>query len=178
MQQNLTGEQKNEIKYWSAGAVLRWNEIMRELVAKHNLPPYQNEDGTYPIPSSVNPFNYPQFPFSNPPYAARAYAYVSAAQYDALIACWYYKKLYNRPAPYKVDSTINANTFIAKNRFAFLSFRSGGSCRCYCRNDESIISYRSCLCRAKAAGSGGMQPLLQAQTCVVILLQEKHWEDK
>ncbi len=45
----------------------------------------------------------------------RAYAYVSAAQYDALVACWYYKKLYNRPAPYKIDSTINANsTLIAK----------------------------------------------------------------
>ena len=25
-----------------------------------------------------------QFPFSNPPFAARAYAYLSAAQYDAL----------------------------------------------------------------------------------------------
>ncbi len=115
LQQNLTSDQIADIKYWSAGAVLRWNETMRELVAKHNLPPYQNEDGTYPIPSSVNPFNYPQFPFSNPPYAARAYAYISAAQYDALVACWYYKKLYNRPAPYKVDSLINVNTkLIAK----------------------------------------------------------------
>ena len=100
--------QTNKIKYWGAGGVLRWNEIMRELVAKHNLPPYQNEDGTYPIPSSLNPFNYPQFPFSNPPYAARAYAYISAAQYDALVACWHYKKLYNQPAPYNVDSSINA----------------------------------------------------------------------
>ena len=36
---------------------------MRELVAKHNLPPYQNEDGTYPIPSSANPFAYPEFLF-------------------------------------------------------------------------------------------------------------------
>jgi len=60
-------------------------------MAKYNLPPYQNADGTYPIPSSANPFSYPFFPFSNPPYAARAYAYVSAAQYDALVACWYYK---------------------------------------------------------------------------------------
>jgi hypothetical protein len=110
LQQNLSNEQKNIIKYWSAGSVLRWNEILRSLVAKHNLPPYQSENGVYPIPSSLNPFNYPQFPFSNPPYAARAYGYVSAAQYDAMVACWYYKKLYNRPAPYKVDSTINANT--------------------------------------------------------------------
>jgi hypothetical protein len=45
-QKNLTSEQKDIIKYWSAGSVLRWNEILRELVAKHNLPPYQNDDGT------------------------------------------------------------------------------------------------------------------------------------
>lgn len=114
LQFNLTAAQKENIKYWSAGAVLRWNEIMRELVAKHSLPPYQNEDGTYPFPSSANAFNYPQFPFSNPPYAARAYAYVAAAQYDALVAAWYYKKLYNRAAPYKVDSTINANALAVK----------------------------------------------------------------
>jgi hypothetical protein len=106
-QASLTDNEKNIVKYWSAGAVLRWNEILRELVAKHNLPPYQNDDGTYPIPNANNPLAYPQFPFANPPYAARAYAYVSAAQYDALVAAYYYKKLYNRPAPYKVDASIN-----------------------------------------------------------------------
>ncbi|PSL33309.1 phosphatase PAP2 family protein [Chitinophaga ginsengisoli] len=105
-QANLTNDEKRIVQYWSAGAVLRWNEILRELVAKHNLPPYQNDDGTYPVPSASNPLAYPQFPFANPPYAARAYAYVAAAQYDALIAAWYYKTLYNRPAPYKVDSTL------------------------------------------------------------------------
>lgn len=107
-QQSLTGEQKEKIKYWSAGAVLRWNEIMRQLVAKYNLPPYQNPDGTYPAPSAANPFAYPYFPFANPPYAARAYAYVSAAMYDALVAAHHYKKLYNRAAPYTVDETIQA----------------------------------------------------------------------
>ena len=106
LQNNISAQQKEIIKYWSVGGVLRWNEIMRTLVARHNLPPYQNEDGTYPIPSGANPFNYPLFPFSNPPYAARAYAYVSAAQYDALVSTWYYKKLYNRPAPYTVDTGI------------------------------------------------------------------------
>ena len=107
-QHNLSGEDEQAIKYWSAGGVLRWNEIMRDLVAKYNLPTVQNPDGTYPIPSSANPFSYPLFPFSNPPYAARAYAYISAAQYDALIACWYYKNLYNRAAPYHVDSSVVA----------------------------------------------------------------------
>ena len=106
-QASITIAEKNAVKYWSAGAVLRWNEIMRELVAKHNLPPYQNADGTYPVPSATNPLAYPQFPFANPPYAARAYAYLAAAQYDALVAAWYYKKLYNRAAPYTVDATVN-----------------------------------------------------------------------
>lgn len=105
-QAELTSDEKDLVKYWSAGAVLRWNEILRELVAKHNLPPYQNEDGTYPIPSAANPLAYPTFPFSNPPYAARAYGYVAAAQYDALVAAWHFKKLYNRAAPYKIDSSI------------------------------------------------------------------------
>jgi len=108
LQQNISSTQKNIIKYWSAGSVLRWNEIMRELVEKYNLPPYQNPDGTYPAPNANNPFAYPQFPFSNPPYAARAYAYISAAQYDALVAAWHYKKMYNRSAPYTVDSSIKA----------------------------------------------------------------------
>lgn len=114
LQQNLSVEQIEKIKYWNGGAVLRWNELMRELVAKHNLPPYQNEDGTYPIPSSINPFNYPLFPFSNPPYAARAYAYIAAAQYDALVACWHYRYLYNRAAPYTADSTVQVNARCAK----------------------------------------------------------------
>jgi len=100
-------KKKRFVKYWSAGAVLRWNEILRDLVAKHNLPPYQNADNTYPFPNSNNPLAYPQFPFSNPPYAARAYGYVSAATYDALVAAYYYKKLYNRAAPYNVDATVN-----------------------------------------------------------------------
>ncbi|CAN5386507.1 hypothetical protein BH09BAC6_BH09BAC6_15550 [soil metagenome] len=108
LQSNLSSDQKAVIKYWSAGAVLRWNEILRELVAKHNVPPYQNADGTYPAPSAANPLAYPLFPFSNPPYAARAYAYVSAAQYDALITAYHFKKLYNRAAPYKNDAGIQA----------------------------------------------------------------------
>ncbi|MXV50193.1 phosphatase PAP2 family protein [Pedobacter sp. HMF7647] len=107
-QNNLTSEQREKIKYWSAGAVLRWNEIMRGLVAKHNLPPYQGPDGVYPAPSAANPFAYPQFPFSNPPYAARSYAYVSAAQYDALIAAWYFKKKFARKAPYKNDVSVQS----------------------------------------------------------------------
>ena len=81
---------------------------MLELVARSNLPPAPRADGTYPVPDANNPFADPQFPFGNPPYAARAYSYVSVAQYEALKAAWYYKYLYNRPAPSKVDSDIQA----------------------------------------------------------------------
>ena len=89
-QKELTGSEKELLTYWGAGAVLRWNEIMRQLVAKHNRAPIENSDGTYAIPNASNPLAYPTFPFANPPYAARAYAYVSAAQYDALIAAYHY----------------------------------------------------------------------------------------
>lgn len=106
---NLSSDQKKVIDYWKVGSVLRWNEIMRELVAKHNIPPYQKEDGTYPAPNAANPFSYPIFPFSNPPYAARAYAYLSIAQYDALILAWKYKTLHNRPAPYRTDGTLSVS---------------------------------------------------------------------
>ncbi len=105
-QNDISNEENESVKYWGAGAVLRWNEIMRELVAKHNIPPYQNDDGTYPVPNPNNPLAYPTFPFSNPPYAARAYAYLSAAQYDACIAAYHYKALYNRTAPFNVDANI------------------------------------------------------------------------
>ncbi len=105
-QKNITNADRKLVAYWGAGAVLRWNEILRELVAKHNIPPYQNADGTYPFPSATNPLAYPLFPFSNPPYAARAYAYVSAAQYDACVAAYFYKSQFNRAAPYKVNTGI------------------------------------------------------------------------
>ncbi len=105
-QNDLTSDKRKLVNYWGAGAVLRWNEIMRELVAKHNIPPYQNPDGTYPIPNANNPLAYPTFPFSNPPYAARAYAYLSAAQYDACIIAYFYKNQYNRSAPFNVDGNI------------------------------------------------------------------------
>ncbi len=103
---NLTDAQRTAITYWSVGGVLRWNEIMRALVTKYNLPIQESADGTYAIPDQTNPFAYPQFPFSNPPYAARAYAYVSVAQYEALVAAYKLKMQYRRPAPYKTDASI------------------------------------------------------------------------
>ena len=107
-QANLTDAQRKSIEYWSVGGILRWNQILRELVARYNLPPAPRDDGSYIFPDSENPFADPAFPFANPPYAARAYSYVSVAQYDAMKAAWYYKYLYNRKAPYNVDSGVKA----------------------------------------------------------------------
>jgi len=104
----ITPEQQAAIAYWSKGGVIRWNEIMMELVARYNLPPAPRDDGTYVFPDANNPFADPNFPFANPPYASRAYAYASVAQYEALKAAWYYKYQYNRPMPSKVDSGVQA----------------------------------------------------------------------
>lgn len=107
-QAHLTAAQWRTIAYWSAGGVLRWNEIVRGLVARFNLPPAPRADGTYPVPDAENPFADPQFPFANPPYAARAYSYVSVAQFEALKSAWYWKYQYRRRAPALVDSGIAA----------------------------------------------------------------------
>jgi PAP2 superfamily len=107
-QANLTQAQRDAIDYWGGGAVLRWNQILRELVARYNLPPAPRDNGTYVFPDANNPFADPAFPFANPPYAARAYSYVTVAQFEALKAAWYYKYQYNRPSPSRVDSSIQA----------------------------------------------------------------------
>ena len=89
--------------------MLRWNEILRELVARADLPPAPRATTAptrLPTPRTRSPI--PQFPFANPPYAARAYSYVSVAQFEALKVAWYYKYQYNRPSPSKVDSGIQA----------------------------------------------------------------------
>ena len=106
----INDARRDAIRYWNGGGVLRWNQIMRELVAKNNLPSAEDVKGNYPTPSSADPDNLngtgTSFPFSNPPYAARAYAYVSVAQYDALVMAMALKKQYNRKAPTAVDATI------------------------------------------------------------------------
>jgi hypothetical protein len=107
-QAQITSAQRKSIDYWSEGGVLRWNEIMLELVSRSDLPPAPRADGTYPVPDANNPFADPNFPFGNPPYAARAYSYVSVAQFEALKVAWYYKYLYNRPSPSQVDRSVQA----------------------------------------------------------------------
>ena len=107
-QANLTAAQRQAVQYWSAGGVLRWNEIARGLVARFSLPPAPRADGTYPVPDPENPFADPQFPFANPPYAARAYSYLAVAQYEALKTAWYWKYQHRRRAPARVDTGVRA----------------------------------------------------------------------
>jgi hypothetical protein len=82
-----TYAQEVAINYWASGGVLRWNQIARELVAKYNHPP---KEGEAPDPMK---------PMASPPFAARAYALLSVAQYDALVATWYYKYKFRRLSP-------------------------------------------------------------------------------
>lgn len=104
----ITPQQRDQVNYWGAGAAYRWNEIGRELAARYNTPPASDKDGKYPIPDAANPLADPKFPFANPPYTARALAYLSVAQYDALVAAWNYKFKYNRKAPSKTDESVKA----------------------------------------------------------------------
>ena len=70
-QKYITDQQKDAIRYWNSGGILRWNQFMRKLVARFALAPAPAADNSYPIPDSENPFGDPTFPFSNPPYSAR-----------------------------------------------------------------------------------------------------------
>ncbi len=102
----INATQKEAITYWTSNPVVRWNEIALELIAKYNLIPGPNEDGSYTLPNPSTPSGPPAFPFAHPPYACRALAYLSVAQFDGLISAWHYKYLYNRAAPYKQDASI------------------------------------------------------------------------
>jgi len=105
--ESLTASEKETVKHWGVGSVYRWNEIARELSAKYNLPPASNAEGKYPVPDAANPLADPKFPFANPPYASRALAYLSVAQFDALVSTWHYKFKYNRKSASKNDGTIS-----------------------------------------------------------------------
>ena len=102
----LTPEQRKAVEYWGAGSTFRWNEIARELAARYNVPPAANAEGKYPVPDAANPLADPKFPFANPPYTARALAYLSVAQYDALVSAWNYKYKFNRQTPSKIDNSV------------------------------------------------------------------------
>lgn len=97
---------REAMAYWTNNPIIRWNEIARDLVAKYNLTPAPAADGTYPAPDPTRPDQYPLFPYSHPTYTCRALSYLSAAQFDALIAAWHYKYKYGRPALHLVDNSL------------------------------------------------------------------------
>ncbi len=103
----ITPDQEELVKYWGGNAISRWTQIASDIMAKYNLPPAPNADGTYPSPNSLTPDVYPYFPFANPPYASRAYSYWGAAEFDALVAAWHFKNEYKRAAPFKTDASIS-----------------------------------------------------------------------
>ncbi len=107
-QSEMTAEQHEQVNYWTNNSVNRWNEIALELIAKYNLIPGPNEDDSYSLPNPTNPDGPPGFPFAHPPYAVRALAYLSVAQFDGLIAAWHYKYTYNRLAPYMIDQGVES----------------------------------------------------------------------
>jgi hypothetical protein len=96
--QNRTPEQERKVAFWSASGVLRWNRILRNLVAKYNRPPAENTNN----------------PFAHPPFAARAYALLSVAQHEALIETWKLKYTTNRVAPGKSNPNINVQFKISE----------------------------------------------------------------
>ncbi|WP_297336612.1 phosphatase PAP2 family protein [Algoriphagus sp.] len=100
-------QERASVQRWTNNPVVRWNEIALELIAKYNLIPGPNADGTYTLPNPANPAGPPAFPFAHPPYASRALAYLSVAQFDGLITAWHYKFTFDRAAPYQVDSSIS-----------------------------------------------------------------------
>ena len=104
--EEITESQRKAIEYWTNNPVIRWNEIALELVAKYNLIPGPNDDGTYTLPNPSTPEGPSPFPFAHPAYAVRAFAYLSVAQFDGLVSAWHYKYKFNRPAPSMVDDLI------------------------------------------------------------------------
>ncbi|QDK78195.1 phosphatase PAP2 family protein [Spirosoma sp. KCTC 42546] len=87
-----TPEQNTAVNYWAAGGVIRWNQIARQLVAKYNIAPgYDYLTGQTTSADAGNPY-------AGPPFAARVYALLSVAQYDALVVAWRAKYQYNRPS--------------------------------------------------------------------------------
>ncbi len=90
---SLNPEQNTAVTYWADGGVRRWNQIARQLVAKYNLLPNYLTPSTGQL-SSTDPAN----PMASPTFAARVYALLSVAQYDALVVAWRAKYQYNRPS--------------------------------------------------------------------------------
>ena len=108
VQSNLTPAQREAANYWTNNPLIRWNEIALELAAKYNLIPGPNPDGTYTLPNPATPEGPSPFPFAHPAYTSRALAYLSVAQFDAMITAWKYKYQFKRMGPSQYDGSIKS----------------------------------------------------------------------
>lgn len=79
LKERRTPAERESVDFWNAGAVLRWNEIARDLVARHR---------------------------TNAPRASRVYALLSVAQYDALVAASFHRAAFARAAPAQADRAV------------------------------------------------------------------------
>lgn len=92
-----TDADRQDIREWATGSVLKWNDVVCDIVAKYNVAPVaeRNGDGSFTGKFIADP----QRPFTNPPFAARLYALISVAHYDALVHCWRLKNRTGLPDP-------------------------------------------------------------------------------
>ncbi len=107
-------EQKSQVNYWQRNHILLWNELACQLVAAYNVPPRCLSDSSgYPIPKRENAADLPRFPFANPPYAVRVFAYMSVVQHDAHIAARFYQNKFSKRTPsvyLSEDAVVDAAT--------------------------------------------------------------------
>lgn len=80
LQAHRTPATDAQVQLWNHAAVARWNQVARGLVTVHN---------------------------TATPLAARAYALLSVAQYDALVTVWANKTRYQRRPPSAVDPSLH-----------------------------------------------------------------------
>jgi len=86
LSKNASSADKDDIRLWNSGSVLRWNSIACDLVAQYNVAPFpeRSPNGSFTGRFITDPMR----PFATPPFAARLYALLSVAHYDALVHCW------------------------------------------------------------------------------------------
>jgi membrane-associated phospholipid phosphatase len=83
LQAERTEDQEKEARHWQTGAVVRWNEIARGLVATYG---------------------------TNPVTASRVFALLSVVQHDTMLAVIQEQRLHKRPAPAKVTPLFAVKT--------------------------------------------------------------------
>ncbi len=96
----MSNVQTEHKKFWARDFLIHLNQLVRDLVAAHNVPPRVLADSSgYGVPNPQNPSTLPRYPFANPPYAARVFAYISVAQYDALLVAAHYQDKFKETTP-------------------------------------------------------------------------------